>query len=233
MIGCHLSVLPAVFARKTMPVTELLNNCHQRSNLLLTPWRRRTIQTRTPPTQSPNCTFRKRYNLFRSRTKRHLQSNDWTKAHFDSRCVPRCFEPGQFLFFLVILLGICLRQTYGPSKSPDTLARRRFDKLMNVSRAIYRGPGLLRTSRGTVFATRASVGDFDFKHSIYCRAESKRNLGHDSHRTSRFATSLSVCRVLGCCIMAMLDNIRFCTRVGTGGQARFACNTNKDHGSSQ
>ena len=97
MTGCYLSVFPAVFARKTMPVTEFLDNYHQRSNLLLAP-RPCNIQSRTPPTQSPNCTFRKRYNLFRSRTKRHLQSNDWTKAHFDSRCVPRCFEPGQRIF---------------------------------------------------------------------------------------------------------------------------------------
>ena len=107
-----------------MPVIELLNNHHQRSNLLLAP-RPCNIQSRTPPTQSPNCTFRKRYNLFRSRTKRHLQFNDWTKAHFDSRCVPRCFEPGQRIFQLVY--GDLFETNLWAKHIPDTLARRRYD----------------------------------------------------------------------------------------------------------
>jgi hypothetical protein len=42
-------------------------------------------------------------------------SNFTTKAHFDSRCVPRRFDsfrtPGKNFFSM----GICLRQTHGPS----------------------------------------------------------------------------------------------------------------------
>lgn len=128
--------------------------------------------------------FPQTLQFFRSRTKRHFQFHDWTKAHFDSRCVPRCFEPGQRIF-LVSRMGICLRQTYGPSTSSIHWRDAGMTVQMNIARAIYRGSSLLRTGRGRILETRARVGDFDFQlcqHMIYCRAESKRNLGHDWHR---------------------------------------------------
>ena len=71
-------------------------------------------------------------------------------------------------------MGICLRQTYGPSTSPIRWRDAGMTVLMNIARVIYRGSSLLRTSRGRILETRAPRGRFRFPAHYRCRAESKR-----------------------------------------------------------
>lgn len=58
------------------------------------------------------------------------------KAHFDSRCVPQCFDPRttQGKKFSLVNYGDLFETNPWAKHIPDTLARRRYDSQMNIAR---------------------------------------------------------------------------------------------------